>query len=317
MSQGSDYCQPSTRSSRTLRLEATKKRVLITGGTGYLGRAAVKSFVTNGWEVAILSRSTSSQSDLRLLPPDTIVFQNDGTTEFFNVIFEAFAPLIVIHTAASNYEDPTSEQTAEMIASNLGLGIHLLESMRKFNCRNFINTGTYWSYYQGNLSQAVNLYASMKTAFEEILDYYVDAHGFQVQTLVLPDIYGPQDSRRKLLNILKEAIETGSLVNLTPGEQIVNLLHVSDASSAYVHVAEQLSSKSDHGHQKHCLNSNDQVSIRDLVEIATEIVGRPVPVRFGAVPYRTRQMMIPHTENRLPGWMPKINLRDGLHEFFA
>ena len=53
--------------------------------------------------------------------------------------------------------------------------------------------------------------------------------------------------------------------------------------------------------------------MRDIVAIYGEVVGRPVNVAWGALPYRKREVMEPWKDYRLlPGWRPATNLRDGM-----
>ena len=86
-----------------------------------------------------------------------------------------------------------------------------------------------WQHFGTPDYRPVNLYAATKQAFEDVLAYYADAQGIAAVTLELYDTYGPGDPRRKLIRILFEAARSGEPIQLSPGEQVIELLHVDDA----------------------------------------------------------------------------------------
>jgi hypothetical protein len=49
-----------------------------------------------------------------------------------------------------------------------------------------------------------------------------------------------------------------------------------------------------------------------VVELYARVTGRPIEVVWGGRPYRDREVMVPWTGPRLPGWRPRIALADGL-----
>ena len=157
----------------------------------------------------------------------------------------------------------------------------------------------------------------MKLAMEQLIDFYTSASDISAVTLNLCDVYGPGDWRPKLLNQLREALDSGRQLELTPGAQLINLVHVSDVAEAYLVAAENLLSSDVSGHVKYSVSSVEQLSVKKLIERIAAVSGREVPVFLGALSYRPKEIMVPWHGTRLPNLNPRVDLTTGLHELFG
>lgn len=293
------------------------KRALVTGASGFVGHHVATQLVDEGWSVSVLIRPTTDVLILDNIKDSIEFYKDDGTVDFVDRMVHAVHPDVIFHIAASVAMDDTPNEIQQMINSNLGLGIQILESMRKHGCPHLVNTGTFWSYSEVGEPDPVNTYAAMKLAMEQLIDFYTSASDISVITLNLCDVYGPRDWRPKLLNQLRKALDSGQQLELTPGAQLINLVHVSDVARAYLVAAENLLSFGVSGHAKYSVSSTEQHSVKKLIERINEVSGREVPVLLGALSYRTREIMVPWHGDRLPNWKPEVDLTSGLHELFG
>ena len=290
------------------------RRAFVTGGSGYIGHNVVRQLVTAGWKVAVLTRPSTDLSNLANLNLDH--YQDDGTNGYINFAIGRFEPDVVFHLAAV-FDNEFPNGTQRMVDANLKLGIQLLESMRIHDCKHLVNTGTFSSYSTNGDPHPLSLYAAMKLAMEQIIDYYSHSSGMCAFTLNLCDVYGPKDWRPKLLNLIKEAIETGTPLKLTPGYQLMNFLHVDDVADAFITAADDVLNLAKGQHVKYSVASLEQISVRNLVEKVQTISGAKLPVVFGGKPYRETEIMVPWHGNRLPNWEPRIDLVTGLRQFLS
>ncbi len=293
------------------------KRALLTGVSGYVGHYVATQLVDAGWSVSVLIRPTSDVLILKSIRDRLDFYEDDGTVDFIDHMVGAVHPDVIFHVAASVAVDDTPKEIQKMIDSNLGLGIQILESMRKHSCRHLINTGTFWSYSAAGEPDPVNTYAAMKLAMEQLIDFYTSTSDISAVTLNLADVYGPGDWRPKLLKNLRNALDSGQQLKLTPGAQLINLVHVKDVAKAYLVAAENLLNSDVSGHAKFSVSSADQISVKTLIERIAAVSGREIPVLLGALPYRAREIMIPWHGDRLPNWKPEVELTNGLHELFG
>jgi len=159
-------------------------------------------------------------------------YLDDGDTEHLIDFFRERRFDTVIHLASLYLKDHQSKQINDLITSNLLFGTRLLEASVKSSVKSFINTGTLWQHYQDKHYSPVNLYAATKQAFEDIAQYYRETSDLFFATIYLNDTYGPGDTRKKILNIWNSMTDS-DILDMSPGEQKINLLHIDDVVRTY------------------------------------------------------------------------------------
>lgn len=287
---------------------------LVTGSTGFIGSALTRRLVQDGWEVHCIVRPSSDLGSLADLRPHCRLHAHDGTTGHLMSIMREAEPEIVFHLASMVLAEHESADVQNLIASNVLFPSQLVEAMVRSGCKRLVNTGTSLQHLQTADYRPVSLYAATKQAFEDILAYYHEAHDLSVVTLKLFNVYGPRDPHRRLLSILVDAALSGEGLDLSPGEQIIDLTHVDDVASAFLTAAGVLR-ESPEPLQEHFFVSGERHSIRDLVKVIEHTTGRALNVRFGGRPYRDREVMVPVVASEyLPGWSRAIGLESFLRD---
>lgn len=288
---------------------------LVTGATGYIGRALVRRMTAEGRAVHALVRSTS---DTKGLPVGCRVHHCDGDMRGLMRLVRSVRPTTIFHLASLVLSSQhTSDLVDPLLEANVVLGARLAEAATVGGVARFINTGSFSQRMTADGYDPLNLYAAAKQACQDLLEYYANATPLRVMTLVLFDTYGPDDSRPKIVNLLGQAYRLGKSLDLSPGRQRMDLVHIDDVVSAFLH-AERLMSGSavPRSGAVYAVRSGRAPTLREIVEICAKAWGgRPV-VRFGGRPYRPREVMKPWPGPILPGWRarikPEIGLRDVL-----
>ncbi len=289
--------------------------VLVTGGTGFVGRHLTLRLADVGCTVHSITRQQSLIQDN---PGESGLHWHlhDGTTSGMIAILQRTKPDIVIHLASLFLSQHTSQNLHDLIDSNVLFGTQLLEAMDSCGVRLLLNTGTSWQNYQNALYRPVNLYAATKQAFEDIALYYCQARNMSMLTLRLFDTYGPDDPRPKLLPLLKRAARTGERLELSPGEQLIDLVYIDDVVDCFVCACQRLFDGLVRSPEVFALSSGNPVSLQELVRLYVSVTHRPLNVEWGARPYRDREVMTPwNTGTVLPGWKAKMDLSRGLKHF--
>jgi nucleoside-diphosphate-sugar epimerase len=289
------------------------KRALLTGATGFTGSHVMRELLKAGWKVDILIRPSSSINLIENFLSNVNIHKFDGNDiGDLTSIVSSVSPNVVIHIASEVIGDHKPSDVTGIIKSNILFGSLLLEAMTHAGVKNFINTGTYWEHYDNLDYSPVGLYAASKFAFQNILQYYIDLNGINAITLKLFDTYGPNDPRPKLMNLLLKASLTGDYIEMTKGEQKIDLIHVEDVAAAYLLSTKRLSSNLVSGHEVFGVSGGNRLSVKEVVELFQTLSGQKLNIKWGARNYRKREVMEPCNLPSLPNWSPKISLRNGI-----
>ncbi|HEX8303048.1 NAD(P)-dependent oxidoreductase [Sphingomonas sp.] len=291
------------------------KVALLTGATGFIGGQLTKKLVECGWTVHAIVRPGSDTAELA---GHAKVHLHDGTTQGMIDIVRVAKPEVVFHLASLFLADHKPDQVEALVRSNVLFPAQLLEAMVQCGVTRLVNTGTGWQHYRGPEYDPVNLYSATKEAFEDIALYYHDAKKISAITLKLFDTYGRGDPRRKLLAILIDAARTGEPLAMSPGDQVIDLTHVSDVIAAFLIAADRLLA-TDNSLWESFFVSSDRMTVKQLVALTGKALGADIAASFGGRPYREREVMtLVDTKGRTPpGWSPARDLMEGIAEMAA
>ena len=224
-------------------------------------------------------------------------------------------PNVVFHLASLFLSQHEIKDIDALIQSNVLFGNQLLEAMRVNTIHNIINTGTSWQHYNNEDYNPVCLYAATKQAFEALLEYYVQAFDFKAITLKLFDTYGLDDPRPKLLNLLNKAATSGQTLDMSAGEQLIDLVHIDDVVEAFMIAAQRLLENKSTKHEVYAVSSQKPLPLKELVELYSRSIDKPININWGARPYRFREVMKTWDKGELiNGWKISKNLNIGLAE---
>lgn len=291
------------------------KRAIITGATGFVGSNLCKYLIDNDWKVFVISRPSSNYTNINDILNKIKVFEYDGDVENLISYFNKVKADVIFHLASFVSIDHSSIQIDSLIDSNIKFGMNILEAMKKSQTKLLINTGTFWQHYNSNEYNPVNLYAATKQAFVSLIRYYVEVENIKVITLKLFDTYGEFDTRIKLINLLDKFSREGKQLDMSPGEQLLDLVHIDDVVRAYVIAYEHLL-KYSIGYQEYGISSGKPIKLKNLIEIFEKIKNKKNIANLGALEYRNREVMIPwNSYEQLPNWSPYISLEEGLRRF--
>ena len=288
-------------------------KALVTGATGFVGSHILRRLLRDGWACHVIVRPGSTLDRLPADRSSIAVHTHDGTAAGMRKIFDEARPDVVFHTAACQIPDAVDE----LVESNVLFSTQLAHAASGTGVTRFINTGTHWQHFENRAYSPVSLLAATKQAVEAILQFYIEARNLRVITCVLFDTYGPDDWRPKIIPLLRKTAAAGKPLDMTPGEQMIDTVHIDDVCEAYMLAAQRLLRNEVSGHEICSISSGAPMHLKKFVRVFEEISGLTVPIHFGGKPYREREIMIPWSGPAMPGWTPKIPLREGIRRVLA
>ncbi len=304
------------------------RRVIVTGGNGFLGSHLVEALRERGCEPFV---SRSGQYDLRYglfvgdLFRDTAELWDDQPCEF------------LFHLAATcGGIGLNRKQPATMWYDNLLMGANLLEAARRFGVGKFVGVGTVCSYpkhcpvpfseqsfWDGYPEETNAPYGIAKKALLVGLQAYQQQHGLSYVYVTPTNLYGerdhfdPEDSHviPALIRKFLEAREGGNPVVVLwgTGKPTRDFLYVKDCVEALLKAAELLVGG------PYNVGSGREVSIRELTHLIGAATGYRGNVRFDASKPdgQPRRCLDSSKFMELTGWQPEVTLEAGLARMVA
>lgn len=289
-------------------------KILITGATGFIGKNLSIKLLESGHSVYALLRENSNTNLHK-----GIKFYMYHDFEDLDVFIKKEKFDGVIHLASLFLPKHTEKDIRDLIDSNIYFGTILLELAKKNNIRWFINTGTFWQHYKDKKYSPVNLYAATKQAFEDIAKYYTETSDLVFVTLKLSDTFGKGDTRSKIMNLWDNISRTGEILEMSKGEQILDISHVDDVVNAFLILVKKMTQKDFKKlkNKSFALKSKNRLNLRNLAKIFEKATGKKLNINWGAKPYREREVMRPWSKGiSIPGWKQKKSLEKSIKDTF-
>jgi CDP-3, 6-dideoxy-D-glycero-L-glycero-4-hexulose-4-reductase len=287
-----------------------KTTCFITGGTGYVGSHLASYLVNKGWNVCLIVRKNSNLSNIEEIKDRVNLITYSNIDELIS-LFDYYQPEVVFHIAAAVITRDEKEHIAQLVQSNVQFGTEILEAMKNSSCRLLVNTGTNWQNYNSDTYNPVDLYSATKEAFEKIIKLYTDAFGIRAVTLRLFDVFGEDDKRPKLWNLLKDIAGTDKSISVSPGEQLIDIVHISDVCAAYEAAYNYLKTNADVTNEVFSVQNDERFTLKQLIGLLQDSIGKEIQVNFGGKPYKAREVMLPMEHySSLPNWKANIKAID-------
>lgn len=316
MSRSSTLKRPSVNLPPHTDSRGSPSSVLVTGATSYLGLRVVERLLADGHPVTTVVRPSSQVERLDGLSDGLTLRVHDGSTESMIEVVGAARPEAVVHLATRYVREHSPGDVEPLITSNVLFGAQLLDAMRHAGCRRLVWAGTYFQHFDTDGHRPLNLYAATKQAFSDFVAYYADAHAFEAVSLVLYEVYGPGDWRPKLIDAIHRAQRDGTPMPLPTADLAVDLVHVDDVVDAFTSALELLDIAPETvAGGEFSVSSGNPIPLSAVLDVFEELGENSIERAWGEYESPGRSIATPWEGPPLPGWAPRVTLREGLERY--
>ena len=284
-----------------------KKRIFLTGITGFLGSHLAKALLAAGYEVVALKRKSSSLSRVESIITDIDLFDVEGLD--FDQLFRDCGKIdTIIHTATCYGRN--DESVSEIFAANTEFPLRLLDAGNRAGVEMFLNTDTI-------LDKYLNLYALSKNQLLQWGKFFSMHEKIRFGNIRLEHFYGPNDDPSKFSSyVINSCLMNAPELRLTKGEQKRDFIYIEDVVSAYMILLEKMNSL-DSQFFEFDVGSGRSIPIREFVETVHRLTASSTHLEFGALPYREGEVM--HSEADVTGltalgWQCRYDVETGLKQ---
>lgn len=290
-------------------------RVLVTGATGFLGRALTARLAELGAIVTATSRWPQPRPAVGL--PEIEWRQADfAQPDVSAEVLEAARPRIVFHLAGVANAGTDINLVQLNLQSHLISAVHLLHAATGRPCRVVLAATLHEAAVEAEPTPA-SPYAAAKWAVRGYARMFHALYGTECVLARQFMVYGPgrQDSR-KLIPHAIENLARGTAPQFSSGHWCADWIYLDDAIAGFLAAgrASGVEGKTlDFG-------TGRLTSVREMVQTIAELMESGVEPHFGAMPDRPIEPRCVADTTRTfaaVGWRPRVPLREGLRRTIA
>ncbi len=290
-------------------------KVVVTGGSGFIGRHVVARLLARGDEVRVVDLKPFGSNDV-----DCVV----GDLRDRSVVEEAIAPGTdgVVHLAALTSVLQSVHNPDEVFRTNVVATEYLLERCREIGTGHFVFSSTNAvvgdvgarAIDETALLRPLTPYGATKASAEMLFSAYAASYGLATVSLRFTNVYGAgmQVKDSVIARLMRAALHGGGIDVYGDGEQLRDYLYVTDAARALelglgLDAAETLT-----------IGAGESVSMNELHRLACEVTGVAIgKTHVEGKPGEMPAVVVDISHAASVGFVPQYSVRQGLAATWA
>lgn len=240
-------------------------KVVVFGGSGFLGSHVADVLSEKGYEVVIFDLKPSPY----LKEPQEIVM---GDILDFEAVKEVTKGADVVYNFAGIADiDEAKLNPIETVKTNILGNTNVIEAAAKAEVKRFVFASSIYVY-----SQSGSFYRSSKQACELIVENYQKIYNLPFTVLRYGSLYGTRtDENNWIYHILKQAVKQGKIIRYGNGEEIREYIHIKDAARCSAEILGE-----EYKNQYVIISGHQQMKVKDLLVMIKEILEKKPEIEF-------------------------------------
>jgi UDP-glucuronate 4-epimerase len=321
----------------TVIMKENIRKVLLTGGAGFIGSHLAEELLSHGAQLTIVDNldefyapawKRANLGDVRRAGKFEFVQADICEIERMRKVVAIARPDVVIHLAARAGVRPSIEQPRLYERVNISGTVNLLEICRELGIQQFVfgsSSSVYGASSRSPFSEdqvelrPISPYAATKLAGEMLCYTYAHLHGLQVVCLRFFTVYGPRQRPDLAIHKFLALLEAGKpLPFFGDGSSGRDYTYVDDIVAGVIAAVDyRPPSLGGASFEVFNLGNSHPVKLTELISKLGQLTGREVvldrqPFQPGDVPLTWADI---GKANRLLGYRPATQLEEGLKAF--
>jgi UDP-glucose 4-epimerase len=285
-------------------------RVLVTGGSGFIGRHVVARLRARGDDVSVVDLKPFPDPDVRCIVGD--LRNRSVAEEAVTRDLDGVVHLAAITSVLLSVNEPDAVFHTNVVATE-----YLLEQCRQLGVRRFVFAST--NAVAGDVGTAtidetlslrpLTPYGATKAAAEMLMSAYAASYGLTCVALRFTNVYGAgmQTKDSVIARLMRAALTGGGIQIYGDGEQLRDYVYVTDAAAAIEHGLAMANS------DVLTIGAGESVSMNELHRLTAEVTDvaiskEHVPGKPGEMP----AVIVDISHAASVGWTPAFTVREGL-----
>lgn len=296
------------------------KRVIITGGTGFVGANLARRLLQEGHEVHLLVRQGFAPWRIEEIRADVRLHEVDlGNRESLLPVIDEIRPDWVFHLATHGAYSSQND-LSQIVRTNILGTVNLVEACLKSGFEAFVNTGSSSEYgfkdhapSEKEWLEPNSYYAVGKASATLFCRHTAQSRGVLLPTLRLYSVYGPYEEPARLMPALIVRGLRGKLPPLVNPDVARDYVYVDDICEAYLLAATRTGQEPGAVYN---LGTGVQTSLGEVVSTARKLMNITAEPQWGAMPNRQWDTSVWVADHRKAldelGWRPEFTFERGL-----
>lgn len=239
------YCYSVNKSMKNRNLFEAKRRVIVTGANGFIGKWLCQALLQKGYEVFAITRNGCGdirntfihyiKYDFQRLTPDT--------HNSFSFLLKDSAPFdMLIHLAWEGVSS-ANQNNDQIQLNNSRIACELFKCAEEIKCKKFVFAGSIIAYEtaqhctkNAGRVRGASVYGAGKLAAHCLLKSLASSSAVEYCEAIISNVYGPGEKSPRLVNSSIRKLLKGENIKCSSGLQEYDFIYIEDAIEKIIQV---------------------------------------------------------------------------------